>query len=242
VKRSTRSSYPYITRRSSPRSSFLARWTNHVRKTWFVRLACPQTCWTPLASPFSQVYSNTCSSRNRRSGGAPFQGANGPTTPRGCVGHTTSSNCSGRPLQAIRPRASVRASCDFAGCDKRAVNRGLCQAHAKQRQKGQPLRPLRPFYGTKGPCRFDGCAKPRVGGGSCAGHAAQYYGGRPLAPLWKPKVGRDFPGCTKRHFALGFCQGHWRQLREKRPLTPLRGKSGRIINRGIRPYLRTPPS
>ena len=138
----------------------------------------------------------------------------------------------GRPLQAIRPRSSVRASCDFAGCDKRAVNRGFCQGHAKQRQKGQPLRPLRPFYGRKGPCRFDGCAKPRVAGGYCAGHAAQYYSGRPLAPLWKPKVGCDFPGCDKRHFALGFCQGHWRQLREKRPLTPLRGKSGRIINRG----------
>jgi hypothetical protein len=48
---------------------------HHARRTCFVRLACPQTCWTPLASPFLGIYSNACSSRDRRSGGAPFQGA-----------------------------------------------------------------------------------------------------------------------------------------------------------------------
>ena len=67
---------------------------HHARRTCFVGPACPQT-WTPLDSPFAQIYSNACSSRNLSSGGARFPGANGPTTPRGCVGRTTSSNCSG---------------------------------------------------------------------------------------------------------------------------------------------------
>jgi hypothetical protein len=57
---------------------------------------CPQTCWTPLASPFLGIYSNSCSSRNRRSGGAPFQGATEHTAPEGCAVVITASSLAGK--------------------------------------------------------------------------------------------------------------------------------------------------
>jgi hypothetical protein len=118
------------------------------------------------------------------------------------------------------------------GCDKVAVNRGLCQGHAQQRKKGQSLRPLRTQYSTKGPCRFEGCPKPRSAGGYCAGHAKQYYTGRSIKPLFHPKRDCDFPGCRNRHYALGYCQGHRLQLLEQRPLAPLRQKRGWRLYRG----------
>ncbi len=108
----------------------------------------------------------------------------GLTTPKACVARTNIQQLRKRPLKPLRPRPPAPAQCAFSVRDKRATNRGLCPAHAKQRRKGQPLRPLRPFYGTEGSCRFDGCSKPRAAGGFCVGHAAQYYSGRRLAPLF----------------------------------------------------------
>jgi hypothetical protein len=49
-----------------------------------------------------------------------------------------------KPLQ--RPR-----DCDFEGCERRAISKGLCSAHHQQRQAGKDLRPI-----------WDGKPKPRM--------------------------------------------------------------------------------
>jgi hypothetical protein len=220
---------------------FLARWTNHVRRP--VRAAGLSTdlldaaCQSLLADILELMFEQEPMERR-----CSFPECRRPYYAKGLCRSHYQQQLLGRPLQVIRPRASVRANCDFAGCDKRAVNRGLCQAHAKQRQKGQPLRPLRPFYGTKGPCRFDGCAKPPRSGRLLRRTRCPILRRPPAGSTPEAQGGMSLSWLHQTAFRARICQGHWRQLREKRPLTPLRGKSGRIINRGIRPHLRTHPS
>lgn len=66
-------------------------------------------------------------------------------------------------------------ACSVDGCDRRALDSGLCGAHAEMRRHGRPLRPLGPGRRRRreDPCIVDGCERTVQARGLCPTHYMQ---------------------------------------------------------------------
>jgi site-specific recombinase XerD len=104
--------------------------------------------------------------------------------------------------------------CAVAGCDRTAVQRGLCNGHViRWRQRGRP--DLGSFLADSGPpvrgrnplpsCRVDGCRYGRGGGGLCSRHRDRWdRAGRPDVVTWEaPELAA--PGTWPAECRLPFC-------------------------------------
>ena len=104
--------------------------------------------------------------------------------------------------------------CVVAGCDRTAVQRGLCNGHViRWRQRGRP--DLESFLADSGPpvrgrnplpsCRVDGCRYGRGGGGLCSRHRDRWdRAGRPGLATWEaPELAA--PGTRPAECRLPFC-------------------------------------
>ena len=104
--------------------------------------------------------------------------------------------------------------CAVVGCDRTAVQRGLCNGHViRWRQRGRPG--LESFLADSGPpvrgrnplpsCRVDGCRYGRGGGGLCSRHRDRWdRAGRPDVATWEaPELAA--PGTWPAECRLPFC-------------------------------------
>lgn len=119
--------------------------------------------------------------------------------------------------------------CEFPGCERKHMARGLCAGHTQQRIRGQDLRPLveRPARPDDG-CAVEGCEEPYHARGWCRFHYRRQLDGRALEGERRPVApdrGCEAEGCDGEHYALGKCSRHYRQAararaREGRPSKP----------------------
>jgi hypothetical protein len=104
--------------------------------------------------------------------------------------------------------------CMVAGCDRTAVQRGLCNGHViRWRQRGRPAvedllsDPGPPVRGRipLAPCKVDGCRYGRGGGGLCSRHRDRWdRAGRPDLATWDaPEL--VVPGARPAECRLPFC-------------------------------------
>ena len=104
--------------------------------------------------------------------------------------------------------------CAVAGCDRTAVQRGLCNGHViRWRQRGRPA--LEDFLADSGPpvrgriplapCKVDGCRYGRGGGGLCSRHRDRWdRAGTPDLATWDaPEL--VTPGARPAECRLPFC-------------------------------------
>jgi hypothetical protein len=77
--------------------------------------------------------------------------------------------------------------CSGPQCERKAVAKGLCSTHYRQKSLGQELKPIRHWQRIeKEPCIFPGCEKPRSQRRRlCSGHNSQHVRGHELTPMTK---------------------------------------------------------
>lgn len=116
--------------------------------------------------------------------------------------------------------------CDYEGCDKPHLAKGLCGGHYQQRAKGQELRPLGQ-YGQQG-CSVEGCDNKHSARGYCEGHYKRYLAwGEVRADL--PLKVQASPGSGTVH------RGYVKYRRDNQTIYEHREVMERILGRKLLP-------
>ncbi len=117
-------------------------------------------------------------------------------------------------------------TCEFEGCNKVHIAKGLCGGHYQQQKNGKQLTPLGATpksrkYDTI--CSFPECDKEHRSRGLCAGHYQQFKDGKELTEI----IRKEYPEtctvewCDRPHKAVGFCGAHYQQNKIGLELKPV---------------------
>ena len=127
----------------------------------------------------------------------------------------------------VKGSCSPGTICEFPGCEKKKLAKGLCSAHWLQQHEGRTLRPLR--VGIVG-CKEEGCGSKHHAHGYCGRHYAflKNHLGFVLGTC-------AFKGCDRpiANQKRGLCNGHSQQWAKGKQLVPLRFISRRLHETGI---------
>ena len=118
-------------------------------------------------------------------------------------------------------------NCEFEGCVRGAISKGLCTGHYQQRRLGKELTPLQNF--SKGykksnpPCTFESCGREQKSKGYCDAHYRQLKRGAELTPIGstakaKPKGVCSVEGCDLVEAYTSLCRRHYKHKLEGKPL------------------------
>ena len=124
-------------------------------------------------------------------------------------------------------------NCEFEGCVRGAISKGLCTGHYQQRRLGKELTPLQNF--SKGykksnpPCTFESCGREQKSKGYCDAHYRQLKRGAELTPIGstakaKPKGVCSVEGCDLVEAFTSLCRRHYTHKLEGKPLVPFEPK------------------
>lgn len=115
----------------------------------------------------------------------------------------------------------TQAICNFDGCLKPVMAKGLCNGHNAQKTRGNELKPL------KNPsvvriCDFPDCGRGHFGHGLCLGHYRQKQKGTKLKPLFHREPVKEcrFEGCKDLVVCKELCGAHYSQFKTHGKLVP----------------------
>lgn len=128
-------------------------------------------------------------------------------------------------------------TCSADGCDRRAVAKGYCGAHARRLRTTGDVQadiPLRPYSPTA-VCSVEGCGRTKRARGLCGAHYRREKEGLGLQPekpirVWVQVKGNcRIEGCGRKHNSGGYCAAHDARIRvhgDPRADVPIKERPG----------------